>query len=960
MKTARATAFLTFLFVGGAGAVHAQQFDPIYRFHTLNTQHFVIYFHQNEERLASRLASIAEDAWRKLERTLGAPPPGRTHVVLVDQTDLSNGWATPLPRDTIAIFAVWPAPSDMLRTDDWLTLVFTHEFTHIVHLDRSRGWTRPVRAIFGRVPVAFPNLFLPTWQIEGLATYEESRLTGEGRLHAGDFRAIVDEAARAGRLAPLDRVNGGLTRWPDGHAPYAYGLGFQAYLDEQYGPDKVPELADATARRLPYFGSTAFRTVYGKSLGTLWREYERRVTASTPAAERGVATRLTRHQYIVTGPRVAPACPGCGLEVFYSVRNADEFPSLYKIRMDSSEASVPRRVTSRYLGSTSGVGPGHVYFDQQEVRRNAGLYSDLYVLDRRTNGVSRLTRDARLIDPDLSPDGGSLIAVQIRPGERDLIRVRLRAAGEVAGIDPIVQEPDTQFNTPRWSPDGRFVAAARQRAFAQPEIVVIDVASGALKVIAAGDEWRWMTPTWRPDGQAVLAAGASGEGPFNLYEIDLATLRMRPLTRTTGGATWPEVSPDSHTIIYVRYTAEGFDLFRMPYPSGGSEASSISSSPRPFAASAAPTTTGASRKPYSPWSTLPPTWWSPVIDANSEQTVAGAETAGSDVLGYHNYYASVTWRVASPSEVEAPDRGQPDWDLSYAYTRWTPTVFASTSRSTSFFAGPPDESGLPSTLTRREQEFEVGVLLPTVHARVTRNLLASFVRASERFAGTGDVLPGNRSAVRGGWSLVSAHQFGNSISAEKGAAVGATVELVRRGLGASADATTFSADGRVYLAGLAPHHVAAIRVAAARTSGDRHLGRTFLLGGDAAGGLMDFDADALGLLRGFEPHSFAGTRVAVVNADYRWPIARIERGHGTWPIFLHTIHAALFVDAGHAWTRTVAARDWKSSGGAEIALDLIAGYAGRFSLAFGAARGHDGSNLRHDATRLYWRVGRAF
>ena len=49
--------------------------------------------------------------------------------------------------------------------------------------------------MFGRLPLAFPNLFLPTWQIEGLATYEESAITGTGRLHAGDFRAIVAEAA---------------------------------------------------------------------------------------------------------------------------------------------------------------------------------------------------------------------------------------------------------------------------------------------------------------------------------------------------------------------------------------------------------------------------------------------------------------------------------------------------------------------------------------------------------------------------------------------------------------------------------------------------------------------------------------------------------------------------------------------------------------------------------------------
>src|SRR5262249_24387647 len=145
-----------------------------------------------------------------------------THVVLVDQAELSNGYATPLPRNTIALYAVSPSGSDLLRDNDWLKVVFTHEFTHIVHLERSEGWARVVRGIFGRAPLAFPNTFLPSWQTEGLATYEESVITGEGRLHAGNFRAIVDEAARARTLEPLDRVNGGLTDWPGGLTPYAY------------------------------------------------------------------------------------------------------------------------------------------------------------------------------------------------------------------------------------------------------------------------------------------------------------------------------------------------------------------------------------------------------------------------------------------------------------------------------------------------------------------------------------------------------------------------------------------------------------------------------------------------------------------------------------------------------------------------------------------------------------------
>ena len=67
----------------------------------------------------------------------------------------------------------------------------------------------------------------------------------------------------------------------------------------------------------------------------------------------------------------------------------------------------------------------------------------------------------------------------------------------------------------------------------------------------------------------------------------------------------------------------------------------------------------------------------------------------------------------------------------------------------------------------------------------------------------------------------------------------------------------------------------------------------------------------------------AGHHVALMNADYRWPVARPQRGSGTWPLFLHTVHAAVFADAGHAWTRTFAAHDLKSSVGGELSLENL-------------------------------------
>ena len=62
---------------------------------------------------------------------------------------------------------------------------------------------------------------------------------------------------------------------------YAYGVGFHQYLADRFGAESLATLAEATARRVPYVASPAFKRVYGESLGDLWREYQASLAASS-------------------------------------------------------------------------------------------------------------------------------------------------------------------------------------------------------------------------------------------------------------------------------------------------------------------------------------------------------------------------------------------------------------------------------------------------------------------------------------------------------------------------------------------------------------------------------------------------------------------------------------------------------------------------------------------------------
>jgi hypothetical protein len=157
-------------------AVAASRYDPRLHFRSIETARFTIHFHQGEESLARRLAAIAEETADRVAAELGAAN-GRVHVILVDQHDLSNGWANPVPYNVIEISAAAPSGGSTIgNTDDWLRLCCRMS-THIVHLT-ARGWTAGFARLGHSPPLS--NVFPLQWQIEGIAVSTKPLTGGDG------------------------------------------------------------------------------------------------------------------------------------------------------------------------------------------------------------------------------------------------------------------------------------------------------------------------------------------------------------------------------------------------------------------------------------------------------------------------------------------------------------------------------------------------------------------------------------------------------------------------------------------------------------------------------------------------------------------------------------------------------------------------------------------------------------
>ena len=133
-----------------AAAVPCLAQAPNLDWRTIKTRHFYVHFNPNTEPLARRLAADAERAYEQLSHEMH-PPRGMIDLVLSDDVDFSNGFATPYPTPRIVVYAAPPVSESALRyTNDWAQSVVTHELTHIFHLDRTRGIWSLGQHVFGR------------------------------------------------------------------------------------------------------------------------------------------------------------------------------------------------------------------------------------------------------------------------------------------------------------------------------------------------------------------------------------------------------------------------------------------------------------------------------------------------------------------------------------------------------------------------------------------------------------------------------------------------------------------------------------------------------------------------------------------------------------------------------------------------------------------------------------------
>jgi hypothetical protein len=215
----------------------SQQHPSNLRWMQTESEHFNLIYPIDYGINASRVISLLEKSYSAVGSQAGQKPQ-KTKIVIYNQTIVSNGFATLVPRMS-GLYTTPPQDvSSSLEGSDWMQNLSIHEFRHITQYSVfNRGFTKLSGYLAGGIGKSLTmHWAIPVWYFEGDAVYTETKfsLGGRGR-QPGFFRDIKALELNNTRYSYNKAFLGSYKNY----IPNYYRLGYlmSSHINKNYGYD---------------------------------------------------------------------------------------------------------------------------------------------------------------------------------------------------------------------------------------------------------------------------------------------------------------------------------------------------------------------------------------------------------------------------------------------------------------------------------------------------------------------------------------------------------------------------------------------------------------------------------------------------------------------------------------------------------------------------------------------------
>jgi Tol biopolymer transport system component len=561
------------VFISSASAQFTE-FHPELDWYTIKGENVEVHYHEGAERTARVVAKIADEIWEPIT-SLYQYSPDKVHYVIKDIDDYSNG-ATYFFDNKIEIWTS-ALDYDLRGTHNWLRNVISHEFTHMVQIQASLKTTRSLPAVFlqmlnyeeerrpdilygfPNVIVTYPLAFLnmPAWFAEGTAQYMRREFGYENWDSHRDM--ILRSYALDNNLLTWNEMGVFGKTSLGNESVYNSGFALTLYIAQKYGEDKLREITRALGKFTNFTIDAAFEDVLGKDGNEIYNEWRDYIRADyLKRTESVIANRVEGEVIGSTGfGNFYPTYSTDGSKMIYISNKTSDYFSPSAIYLKDIQTREEKQIISGVRSTISWI-PGSnkiVYAKITDENKNWYNVHDLYVYDIDEEKETRLTRNLRANQPDVSKDGSKIVFLFQKDGTTNLGIVNIDGS-EFRQVTFF--ENGEQVYNPKFSNDDSYIIFDFSQHETRDIVSVKTDGSNFKKVITT--EYDERNPVIDNNGNLIYASDETGI--FNLYSLDLSTGSKKKLTNVTGGAFMPSVDTAGN-ILYAGYTSSGYKVFHI-------------------------------------------------------------------------------------------------------------------------------------------------------------------------------------------------------------------------------------------------------------------------------------------------------------------------------------------------------------------------------------------------------------
>ena len=597
---------------------------PELKWESIETEHFLVHYHQGTARTANVVAEIAEDIYPAITGLYDYEPSSKVEFIIKDTQDYANGAAYFFDNK----IEIWAENLDyVLRgTHNWLRDVITHEYIHIISLQKALKFGRKVPAgwfqVFGYeqerrqdvvrgfpdVLVSYPisGITVPVWFAEGVSQYQSNAKRFDYRDSHREM--ILRDRIMTGHLLTLEDMSVFGKNSIGNESSYNQGFAFVKYLAENYGEESLRKMAGAASAVTSLSFNRAMKKATGVPAKQLYRDWKASLEDTYTSRLQTIQANLhIGEPFVDEGignmhPRVSPD----GKKIAYLMTGDSPYLSGNALVVET--LGDPQRkkqmVAPRVTGSVSWSPDGRylAYARITEVPETQALFNDLYLYDLEKKKEQRITRTLRARHPDWSHDGKRLAFVVESDGLLNLYTLTLDETSFQGKIDdgtqhyydlnthelladiPAERRGDwrehyrevrflgselrqltryvdgRQFYHPRWSPKDDYLIFDTSIGFAR-DIARISPEGGEMAFVLE-QRYDERYPTFHPASGELLYA-SDETGIYNIYSLNLENGEKKAYTNVIGGAFMPTMTPQGD-LYYSLYRDQGYKLHHLP------------------------------------------------------------------------------------------------------------------------------------------------------------------------------------------------------------------------------------------------------------------------------------------------------------------------------------------------------------------------------------------------------------